>query len=165
MVHLRRDLQAMIDRAAGGEAVGARLLHFAGMIFAWWRRLHAGSIHRQTLRSYAAGLRPVVRSLLEEGTACACPRTATVCREVLRVERSLWTFAAAEGGQVEALEPGGGHQGGEGPGLARQEVGGGVRQSLEQKRTLRRADSTFRQRPSGSAHRMCILCREGVLHQ
>ncbi len=37
--HLRRDLQAMIDHASGGESVGARLLHFSGSIFGWWKRL------------------------------------------------------------------------------------------------------------------------------
>jgi transposase len=95
--HLRRDMQAMIDRASGGEVVGAKLLHFSGMVFAWWRRHRAGTVHRQTLRSYVAGLRPVVRSLLVEGAACACPWSATVCRMLLKVERSLWTFATAEG--------------------------------------------------------------------
>jgi transposase len=95
--HLRRDMTAMIDRAAGGEAVGAKLLHFSGMVFAWWERLGAGSIGRPTLRSYVGWLRPVVRSLLEAGTACACPWTAKVCRKLLAIEPALWTFAAAEG--------------------------------------------------------------------
>ena len=75
----------------------AKLLHFSASIFAWWKRFLSGSIHRQTLRGYVAGLRPVVRSLLEQGTACACRWTAKVCRKLLGVERSLWTFAAAEG--------------------------------------------------------------------
>lgn len=95
--HPRRDMTAMIDRAAGGEAVGARLLHFSGLVFAWWKRHESGSIHRQTLRGYVSGLRPIVRSLLEEGAACACRWTATVCRRLLAIEPSLWTFAAAEG--------------------------------------------------------------------
>jgi transposase len=95
--HLRRDLQSMIDRAAGGEAVGAKLLNFSGSIFAWRRRLESGTIRRQTLRGYVAGLRPVVRALLEEGTTCACRWTAKVCRKLLSIERSLWTFAAVEG--------------------------------------------------------------------
>lgn len=95
--HLRRDLQAMIDHAAGGESVGARLLRLSGSVFAWWKRLGAGSIHRQTLRGYVAGTRPVVRSLLEEGSACACRRTAAVCRRLLAIEPSLWSFATAEG--------------------------------------------------------------------
>jgi transposase len=92
--HLRRDFQAMIDRAQGGEAVGAKLLRFSGLVFAWWQRYVAGSIHRQSLRGYAAGLRPIVRSLLESGTACGCAGTAKVCRRLLSAERHLWTFAA-----------------------------------------------------------------------
>lgn len=95
--HLRRDMQAMIDRAAGGEAVGTKLLHFSGKVFDWWRRLRAGSIHRQTLRSYVAWLRPVTRSLLDQGSACACRRTAATCRKLLASEGSLWTFARVAG--------------------------------------------------------------------
>jgi transposase len=95
--HLRRDFQAMIDRAAGGQAVGAKLLHFAGFVFEWWRRYEAGSVHRQTLRSYVAGIKPVVRSLLAEGMACGCARTAKVCRRLLSAEATLWTFATSDG--------------------------------------------------------------------
>lgn len=95
--HLRRDMQAMVDRAGGGEDVGARLLELSGRVFRWWRRHRAGSLARSTLRGYAAGLRPVVRTLLERGSACACAWTAKVCRKVLGVEPSLWTFARSEG--------------------------------------------------------------------
>jgi transposase len=95
--HLRRDFQSMIDRAAGGEAVGAKLLHFSGLVFVWWGRHGAGSVHRQTLRSYVAGLRPVVRSLLTDGAACPCAWTAKVCRKLLSAEATLWTFAVVEG--------------------------------------------------------------------
>jgi transposase len=95
--HLRRDFQSMIDRAAGGEAVGAKLLHFSGFVFAWWKRHEAGSVQRSTLRAYVAGLKPVVRSLLESGVACGCAWTAKVCRKLLSAESALWTFAAVEG--------------------------------------------------------------------
>jgi transposase len=95
--HLRRDFQAMIDRAAGGESVGAKLLHFSGSVFDWWRRHEAGSVARPTLRSYVAGLKPVVRSLLESGAACPCAWTAKVCRRLLEGFAHLWTFAAAAG--------------------------------------------------------------------
>ena len=85
MVHLRRDFQAMIDRA-GGQGVGAKLLHFSGMVFAWWRRLESGSIGRTTLQSYVAGLRPVIRRLLESGRDGPCRWLAKVCRKLLAVE-------------------------------------------------------------------------------
>jgi transposase len=95
--HLRRDFQSMIDRAAGGEAIGAKLLHFSGFVFAWWKRHEAGSVARPTLRAYVAGLKPVVRSLLESGAACSCAWTAKVCRKLLSAEAALWTFAAVAG--------------------------------------------------------------------
>ena len=95
--HLRRDFQSMIDRAAGGQGVGERLLRLSGLVFAWWGRHESGSVHRQTLRGYVAGLRPVVRSLLAEGAACPCAWTAKVCRKLLLVEAALWTFAVSQG--------------------------------------------------------------------
>ena len=70
---------------------------FSGFVFAWWGRHLAGSVHRQTLRGYVAGLKPVVRSLLAEGAACGCTWTAKVCRKLLSAEATLWMFAAAEG--------------------------------------------------------------------
>jgi transposase len=94
----------MIDRGAGGESVGAKLLHFSGLVFAW-RRHQAGSVHRQTLRSDAAGLRPIVRSLLSQGRGCGCPRTEATCRELLDLEPSLWTFASAEGWRRTTTRP------------------------------------------------------------
>lgn len=95
--HLRRDFRSMIDRAVGGESVGGRLLRFADTVFGWWRPYEAGSVHRQTLRSYVAGLKPVVRSLLADGAACPCSWTAKVCRALRSAEPTLWTFAAVGG--------------------------------------------------------------------
>ena len=95
--HLRRDFCSMVDRAAGGEAVGARLLLLSDLVFAWWGRHEVNLVHRQTLRSYVAGLRPVVRSLLSDGAAGICAWTAKVCRKLLSAEAHLWTFAAAGG--------------------------------------------------------------------
>jgi transposase len=95
--HLRRDFQAMIDRRAGGQEVGSKLLHFSGLIFHWWRRLQAGAIRRSTLRASVGWLRPVIRLNLESGRDGPCKWTAKVCRQLLALEGSLWTFARVEG--------------------------------------------------------------------
>lgn len=95
--HLRRDMQAMIDRGSGGGSVGRRLMDQSRWVFTWWRRACEGSIARPTLRSYVAGLKGVVGLLLREGSACGCAWTAKVCRKVLEGERHLWTFAEVEG--------------------------------------------------------------------
>jgi transposase len=95
--HLRRDFQAMIDRASGGESVGRRLLEQSRWVFTWWGRLGEGSIARPTLRSYVSGLKGVVGLLIREGAACDCAWTAKVCRKILAVEKHLWTFAEVAG--------------------------------------------------------------------
>ena len=95
--HPRRDMQAMIDRASGGESVGRGLLEPSKWISIWWRRLGERSIARPTLRSYVSGLKGVVGLLLREGSACGCVSTAKVCRKILEVEKHLRTFAEVEG--------------------------------------------------------------------
>jgi hypothetical protein len=119
----------MIDRAAGGEPVGRRLLDQSRWVFTRWRRLGEGSIARPTLRSYVSALRGVVGHLLREGASCGCAWTAKVCRKILEAEEHLWTFAEVEevapdnkqrGGACVAArrdlaeaEPGDGERGGE----------------------------------------------------
>lgn len=93
--HLRRDFQAMIDRANAGSGVGTDLLLHADILFEHWQRVRDGTLTRAGFRSrYASWLRIEVRNLLESGSASSCVRTANTCREVLGVEASLWTFAS-----------------------------------------------------------------------
>ena len=96
--HLRRDFQAMIDRANAGSKVGEDLLLHADILFVHWQRVRDGTLTRAGFRSrYVRWLRVEVRSLLERGAASACAKTAGTCRELLGVEASLWTFAAVSG--------------------------------------------------------------------
>jgi transposase len=101
--HLKRDFQAMMDR--GGEAgeVGNALMCFVQDVFTWWYRVRDGTpepMSRATFQKYIGGLRPRFRATLEEGARCSCAKTAGTCREVLKVERALWTFV-----RVEGIEP------------------------------------------------------------
>lgn len=96
--HLRRDFQAMIDRTNAGSRIGEELLAHADILFAHWKRVRDGTRTRRWFaRTHAGGLRAEVRALLERGRACPCPKTAGVCRELLAVEASLWTFARVDG--------------------------------------------------------------------
>jgi transposase len=96
--HLRRDFQAMIDRANDGSALGGELLAHADILFAHWQRVRDGTITRRTFRrTYLPTLRDEVQALLTRGTASACAKTAAVCREVRAVADGLWTFAARAG--------------------------------------------------------------------
>jgi transposase len=98
--HLRRDFQAMIDR--GGEAgeVGERLMGHSDALFEWWHRVRDGTLSRSSFRTYVATMRPFLKEDLQRGAACASPKTAGTCRELLSGETHLWTFV-----RVEGIEP------------------------------------------------------------
>ncbi len=96
--HLRRDFQAMIDRKNAGSEVGEELLLHADILFDHWERVRDGTRTRRWFRRTHAGwLRAEVKALLESGSGCSCGKTAGVCREILAVEESLWTFAGRDG--------------------------------------------------------------------
>jgi len=96
--HLRRDFQAMVDRGDAGEAIGEDLLVNSDVLFDAWSKVRAGTASRRTFAARALPwLRREVRTLLERGVGCGAKKTAATCREVLKVEPSLWTFARAEG--------------------------------------------------------------------
>jgi transposase len=98
--HLRRDFQAMIDREGDGAEVGRQLLWQSNKLFEYWHKVRDGTIRRSTFLQTVAWLRPMVRSSLERGAVCACPKTATTCAELLRLWDCLWTFT-----RVAAVEP------------------------------------------------------------
>jgi transposase len=95
--HPRRDFTAMVDRAAGGEAVGRRLLDQSRRVYTWWDRLRGGSLRRPPRQAHVAGLRRCLGHLLRAGAGCPRRRTATVCRSLPEAGSHLWTFAAVEG--------------------------------------------------------------------
>lgn len=96
--HLRRDFQAMIDRANPGSGLGADLLAGSDELFEHWYRVRDGTLARSTFaRVYARGVRVRVRAHLGRGVECGCPKTAAVCRELLALEPSLWTFVRVPG--------------------------------------------------------------------
>lgn len=96
--HLRRDFQAMIDRQNAGSTIGDGLLEHADILAEHWQKVRDGTRKRRWFeRAYAPWLREEVRLLLERGVDCHCGVTARVCRDLLAVEASLWTFARAAG--------------------------------------------------------------------
>jgi transposase len=98
--HLRRDLQAMIDRGGGSAEVGRCLLEHSEWLFGRWHRVRDGTLARVTLRTDVAIMRPSFRDDLRRGAECGCARTAGTCRELLAGETHLWTFV-----RVEGIEP------------------------------------------------------------
>ena len=66
-------------------------------LFESWHKVRDGTIQRPTFLQTVAWLRPMVRSTLQSGAACACPKTATTCAELLRLWDCLWTFTRVDG--------------------------------------------------------------------
>ena len=98
--HLRRDFQAMIDRQNAGSVVGEEVPTYADIALDRWGRVRDGTLSRAGFkRRYSSWVRPGVRGFRDRGAACGCAKTAATGRELLRVEASLWTFAAVEGGE------------------------------------------------------------------
>ena len=96
--HLRRDFPAMIDRTDAGSGIGEDLLLHANILFEHWERVRDGTRTRRWFqRRHLSWLRAEVKALLERGTVVGGAKTAGVCREVLAVEGSLWTFAGRDG--------------------------------------------------------------------
>ena len=98
--HLARDFQAMVDRGGAGQPIGEELLCCTQELFHWWHRVRDGTLARATFRSKMSELRGHVRRTLQRGSVDGCAKAAGVCRELLKREPSLWTFA-----RVEGIEP------------------------------------------------------------
>jgi transposase len=103
--HLRRDFQAMIDRANGGSETGKTLLELSDQLFHWWHRVRDGTLPRSTFQMYVEPLRSAVHEQLKSGAASSCKKTAGTCRKLLEQESSLWTFVWIEGIEPTNNEP------------------------------------------------------------
>jgi transposase len=95
--HLIRDFQALYETRGPGTEIGGELLCFADDIFNFWYRVRDGTMQRSTFRQYVNEQRPWLRDLLGQGAACGCAKTAGLCRELLKWEPALWTFARVKG--------------------------------------------------------------------
>lgn len=95
--HLRRDFQAMIDRANKGAKAGRRLLDASDELFHWWHRRRDGTCSERRYRREMAGVRERFSAALGAGLRCGCAKTAATCGELLEHEEMLWTFLGHDG--------------------------------------------------------------------
>jgi transposase len=98
--HLRRDLQAMVDRNNAGSTIGKELLSMSGQMLGWWKRVRDGTLTKVRFAGRLHAQREFrvrFRAVLARGAACGCARTAGTCRELLRGEVSMFLFAFVDG--------------------------------------------------------------------
>lgn len=95
--HLLREFTAFSERAGEAGRIGRELLAEAERMFDWWYRVRDGTLARSSFKEYLKPVRRRIRALLEEGTRCGHAKTAGTCREILKLERAMWTFARVPG--------------------------------------------------------------------
>jgi transposase len=95
--HLLRDIEAMLGRGGRAQEIGEALRSQARQMFHWWHRVRDGTLKRSSFRSYMTPVRREVERLLEAGSRCGVPKTAGVCRDILKRRQALWTFVHLAG--------------------------------------------------------------------
>jgi transposase len=95
--HLLRDIEAMIERGGCSRDIGEGLRTQVRQMFHWWHRVRDGTLAHASFGSYMRPIRREVERLLEAGQLCGVPKTAGVCRDILKRRQALWTFVRHAG--------------------------------------------------------------------
>jgi transposase len=95
--HLWRDIEAMIERGGRSRELGEGLHAQAHQMFHWWPRVRDGTLTQASFGTYMRPIRQEVEELLEAGQTGGVPKTAGVCRAILKVRHAWWTFVRHEG--------------------------------------------------------------------
>lgn len=98
--HLTRDFQGFIDRGGEGGRIGRELMKERNRFFKWWHRVRDGTMPREEFEQRMRKVERRVGRLLREAEVCAEKKTAGMAREILQLEKCLWTFV-----DVPGLEP------------------------------------------------------------
>ncbi|HMF55839.1 MAG TPA: transposase, partial [Pyrinomonadaceae bacterium] len=73
------------------------LLKQAKQLFKLWHKARDGDLSRPRLEALMRPVRQEVKKLLQAGAQTGHKKTRRTCANILKVERSLWTFARVEG--------------------------------------------------------------------
>ena len=95
--HLKRDLQALVDRGGGAKEVGTAALALVHDLFAVWHQFRDGALDRAGLIAQMQPVQDAFDALLATGIAGPDPKTATLCRSLDRLWPALWTFVDEDG--------------------------------------------------------------------
>ena len=94
--HLKRDFQAIAERAGDAGKLGAQLLAQVQVMCKQWHDCRASDNHSQLARK----LLPVkgeIKKLLQAGCQLSHQKTRHTCQHILKVWEALWTFVRVAG--------------------------------------------------------------------
>jgi transposase len=98
--HLKRDFQSWVDRKAGAEALGREVLTQERRLFRLYHQWKQGTLPYERFRPKVTRIERKTHRLLEQACRCADPKAASTARDLLRLEKAMWTFV-----DVPELEP------------------------------------------------------------
>jgi transposase len=90
--HLRRDIEAMVERGGRSREIGEALRAQVRQMFHWWHRVRDGTLAPTTFAKYMWPVRREIERLLDAGQTCGVPKTEGTCREIWKLRQALWTF-------------------------------------------------------------------------
>lgn len=82
---------------ASRSRLGRRSLKQVKQLFKWWHKARDGDLSSERLEVLMRPVRQKVKKLLQAGTESGHKRTRRTCSNILKMERSWWTFVRAEG--------------------------------------------------------------------
>lgn len=95
--HLKRDFQKLIDRGGEGAATGRAGGRLLKRVFAAWHEFKGEKITRAELQARLDPLEKLLNGVLVDGAMGDDARAARFCKNLLKVEPGLWTFASHAG--------------------------------------------------------------------
>jgi len=99
--HIKRDLTAMTERSGASEEIGTALLGYQKTLFEDWYQVRDGTLSREDFQARVRTLQTLFKGELEEAVGLLgspkekspLAKTLGTCKELLKWESSLWTFA------------------------------------------------------------------------
>lgn len=95
--HLKRDFRKIAEMGGDAKHIGEGLLLVVKDVFRLWRRVRDGTLKRSSFRTYLTPIRARASTLLRLGAVCDVGRAAGMCKQILKHESALWTFARVVG--------------------------------------------------------------------
>jgi len=96
--HLRRDIQAIIDRGGKDATLGERLLALSDRMFHVWHRFERGEINSDGLCTEMAPIQAEWKREVEAAaTDGAASKTRALCGSMVELWPALWNFVECEG--------------------------------------------------------------------
>lgn len=95
--HLKRDFARMDERGDDSKEIGEGLLAITKHLFELWRRVRDGTLARADFLIQIEPFKGRVGELLIKGIISVHSKTENTCRNILKLEYSLWTFTRVDG--------------------------------------------------------------------